>query len=71
MRPGPGALAGCAYSAWVAQRRLATGVKDCTSGFSTNVNNKPKENTNTCTQRVCPGKSSHAAPHYPLLSPFL
>lgn len=71
MRPGPLALAGCAHSAWVAQRKLATAVKDCTSGFSTNVNNKPTANTNTCTQKVCPGKSSHAAPAFALLSVFL
>lgn len=51
MKPGPIAIPGCAYSVWVAQRTLAvTVVKDCAPRYSTNVNNKPIEIANTCTQ---------------------
>ncbi len=51
MQPGPIALPGCTYSVWVAQRtRDVTAVKDCAPRFSTNANNKPIANTNTCTQ---------------------
>lgn len=51
MQPAPIALPGCTYSVWVAQRTLAvTVVKNCAPRFSTNANNKPIANTNTCTQ---------------------
>lgn len=51
MQPAPIALRGCTYSVWVAQRTPdVTAVKDCVPRFSTNANNKPIANTNTCTQ---------------------